>query len=81
VATIVFKDLHKLVSQQQQDNIRKELFQRLHGKPFWVWDKQQHKLEDIRTDDDCYFNYIIGLPKKDRTHSTCSQAAAITRLI
>jgi hypothetical protein len=65
VATIVFKDLQKLVSQQQQDNIRKELFQRLHGKPFWVWDKQQHKLEDVTTDGDCCFNHIIGLPQKD----------------
>ena len=49
MATIVFKDLHKLVSQQQQDNIRKELFQRLKDKPFWIWDKEQHKLEGIRT--------------------------------
>ena len=62
---IVFKDLHKLVSQQQQENIRKELFQRLQGKPFWIWDVQQHKLEDIKTDGDCCFNHIIGLPTKD----------------
>jgi hypothetical protein len=44
-------------------------------------DKQQHKLEDTRTDDDCCFNYIIGYPENDGSHSTCSQAAAITRLI
>jgi hypothetical protein len=64
---IVFKDLHKLVSQsqQQQQNIRKELFQRLQGKAFWIWDKQQHKLEDIKTDGECCFNHIIGLPQKD----------------
>jgi hypothetical protein len=43
--TVVFKDLQKLVSQQQ--NTRKELFERLQGKPFWIWDKQQHRLEDI----------------------------------
>jgi hypothetical protein len=65
VAITVFKDLHKLVSQQQQENTRKELFQRLQGKPFWIWDKQQHKLEDIKTDGDCCFNHIIGLPQKD----------------
>ena len=57
---IVFKDLQKLVSQSQQQNSRKELFQRLHGKPFGVWDKQQHKLEDIKTGGDCCFNRIIG---------------------
>jgi hypothetical protein len=62
---IVFKDLQKLVSQQQGEGTRKELFQRLQGKPFWIWDKQLHKLEDIRTNGDCCFNHIIGLPQKD----------------
>jgi hypothetical protein len=65
VATIVFKDLHKLVSNSQQWNKSKELFQRLKGKPFWVWNKEEHKLEDIKTDGDCCFNHIIGLPQKD----------------
>jgi hypothetical protein len=46
---IVFKDLHKLVSNSQQEKTRKELFQRLHDKPFWIWDKQQQKQEDIKT--------------------------------
>jgi hypothetical protein len=64
VATTVFRDLQKLVSQQEQENTRKELFQRLQGKSFWIWDKHQHKQEDIKTDDDCYF-HIIGLPQKD----------------
>ncbi|MFL6460558.1 MAG: hypothetical protein ACJ71J_06370 [Nitrososphaeraceae archaeon] len=42
---MVFKDLQKLVSSQsQQQNKSKELFQRLQGKPFWIWDKQQHKV-------------------------------------
>ncbi|MFL6358547.1 MAG: hypothetical protein ACJ72V_04275 [Nitrososphaeraceae archaeon] len=63
--TIVFKDLQKLVSHSQQESTHKELFQRLQGKPFWIWDKQQHKLEDIKTDGDCCFNHIIGLPQKD----------------
>ncbi|MFL6412197.1 MAG: hypothetical protein ACJ71K_13280 [Nitrososphaeraceae archaeon] len=62
---IVFKDLQRLVSQSQQQNSRKELFQRLQGKPFWIWDKQQHKLEDIKTNGNCCFNHIIGLPTKD----------------
>jgi hypothetical protein len=64
---IVFKDLQKLVSHPQQENKSKELFQRLKDKPFWIWDKQQHKQEDIRTDGDCCFNHIIGLPQKDGT--------------
>jgi hypothetical protein len=30
-----------------------------------VWDRQQHKLEDVRTNGDCCFNHTIGLPLKD----------------
>jgi hypothetical protein len=63
--TIVFKDLQKLVSAQQNENTRKELFHRLQDKVFWIWDKEQHKHEDIKTDGDCCFNHIIGLPQKD----------------
>jgi hypothetical protein len=62
---IVFKDLQKLVSQQQKESIRKELFQRLQSKPFWIWNVEQHKQEDIRADGDCCFNHIICLPQKD----------------
>ena len=62
---VAFKDLQKLVSKQQAENSRKELFQRLQNKLFWIWDKQQHKQEDIRTYGDCCFNHIIGLPQKD----------------
>jgi hypothetical protein len=62
--TIVFKDLQKLVSAQQKENTREELFQRLQDKPFWIWNVEQHKQEDVRTDGDCCFNHIIGLPQK-----------------
>jgi hypothetical protein len=64
VATILFKDLHKLVS-QQREHASKELFERLEEKPFWIWDAEQHKQEDARTDGECCFNHIIGLPQKD----------------
>jgi hypothetical protein len=60
---IVFKDLHKLVSQSQQQQF--SLFERLRNKPFWIWNIEEHKQEDIRTDGDCCFNHIIGLPQKD----------------
>jgi hypothetical protein len=62
--TVVFKDLQKLVS-AQQDKARNELYDRLINKPFWIWDKEQHKQEDIRTDGACCFNHIIGLQQKD----------------
>jgi hypothetical protein len=63
--TVVFKDLQKLVSQQQQAKARNELYDRLINKPFWISDREQHKQEDIRTNGDCCFNHIIGLPQKD----------------
>jgi hypothetical protein len=62
---IVFKDLYKLVSNSQQQNRSKELFQRLKYKPFWIWNINEHKQEDIKTDGDCCFNHIIGLPTKE----------------
>jgi hypothetical protein len=62
---IVFKDLQKLVSHSQQQNSRKELFQRLHDKPFWIWNVDKHRRADFRTDGDCCFNHIIGLPTKE----------------
>jgi hypothetical protein len=65
VTIIVFKDLQKLVSKQQAENTRKELFQRLQAKPFWIWNVDEHRRADFRTDGDCCFNHIIGLPQKD----------------
>ena len=56
MVAVVFKDLQKLVSHSQQENTRKELFQRLQDK---------HKLEDIKTNGDCCYNHIIGLPTKE----------------
>ena len=62
---IVFKDLQKLVLHSQQKQ-QSRLFERLRDKPFWIWRIEEHKLEDIRTNGDCCFNHIIGLPTKER---------------
>jgi hypothetical protein len=67
---VLFKDLQKLVSSAQQQQRAKykaynQLLQRLENKPFWIWDKEEHRQEDKRTDGDCCFNHIIGLPQKD----------------
>ena len=64
---MTFKDLRKRVSletaQQQQQQTRP--FDRLRNKPFWIWNIAEHKLEDLKTNGDCCFNHIIGLPQKD----------------
>jgi hypothetical protein len=61
---VTFKELRKRVTLETSRQ-QSRLFEKLLNKPFWIWDKQQHKLEDIRTDGDCCFNHIIGLPQKD----------------
>ena len=61
---MTFKDLRKIVNlatTQQQS----KLTQKLHNKPFWIWNTAEHKQEDIRTNGLCCFNHIIGLPCKD----------------
>lgn len=30
-----------------------------------MWDAGEHRAEDIRTNGDCCFNHIIGLPRKN----------------
>jgi hypothetical protein len=62
---LFFRDLQKLVSQQQRQRTVKELFARLKDKPFWVWEKEQHRLEAMKAGGDCCFNHIIGLPQKN----------------
>jgi hypothetical protein len=45
--------------------LRQSLFNRVRNKPFWIWNKEQHKQADIDNNGDCCFNHIISLPKKD----------------
>jgi hypothetical protein len=45
---VTFKDLKKRVSLEVSQE-QSRLIDRLQGKPFWIWDKQQqHKQEDIK---------------------------------
>ena len=61
---MTFKDLQKLV-QSQASLEQNQLITKLKDKPFWIWNIEQHKQEDIKTKGDCCFNHIIGLPRKD----------------
>jgi hypothetical protein len=61
---LTFKDLKRRVCLETTSQHSK-LLERLMNKPFWNWDQQLHKLEDIRTNGDCCFNHIIGLPQRD----------------
>ena len=63
---MTFKDLKKRIALEvTHDQFR--LFERLQNKQFWIWNIEEHKQEDIKTNGDCCFNHIIGLPQKDGT--------------
>ncbi|MFL6378163.1 MAG: hypothetical protein ACJ72R_11955 [Nitrososphaeraceae archaeon] len=61
---MTFKDLKKKVSLEiiQQQFKLLDVYK---DKPFWIWNIEEHKQEDIKTNGDCCFNYIIGLPQKN----------------
>jgi hypothetical protein len=40
-----------------------KLFEICENKSFWIWNIEEHKRRDIRTNRDCFFNHIIGLPQ------------------
>jgi hypothetical protein len=61
---MTFKDLKKRISVETIGQYR--LFERLRNRPFWIWDLEKHKQEDIRKIGECCFNHIIGLPTKER---------------
>jgi hypothetical protein len=64
---MTFKDLKKRVSLESITQQQSKLTEKLHNKPFWIWNIDQHKQEDINKNGDCCFNHIIGfLPKMDR---------------
>jgi hypothetical protein len=61
---MTFKDLNKKVSLEiiQQQFKLLDVYK---DKPFWIWNIEEHKQEDIKTNGDCCFNHIIGLPQKN----------------
>jgi hypothetical protein len=61
---MTFKDLKKRVTLETAQQ-QSRLFERLQNKPFWIWNIEEHKQKDIRTNGNCCFNHIIGLPQKD----------------
>ena len=66
IIKMTFKDLQRILqgtSVQLEQQTR--LFNTLNGKEFWIWNSEQHRLEDIKTNGDCCFNHIIRLPKKN----------------
>jgi hypothetical protein len=61
---MTFKELKKRVNLETMQR-QSKFFERLQNKAFWIWNSEEHRHEDIRTDGDCCFNHIVGLPQKD----------------
>jgi hypothetical protein len=45
---MTFKDLKKRISISSNQQQQVQSFDKLQNKPFWIWDIEEHKLEDIR---------------------------------
>ncbi|MFL6384351.1 MAG: hypothetical protein ACJ712_05170 [Nitrososphaeraceae archaeon] len=45
---MIFKDLKKRVNLETTAQNQSKLFERLEHKPFWIWDVQEYKREDIK---------------------------------
>ncbi len=50
---------------KQQTTSSSNLFE-LEDKPFWIWNKQDHREQAQATNGNCCFNHIVGLPQKDK---------------
>ena len=60
---LLHQKLTRQKQQQQEDTTSS--FNILQGKPFWIWDKQEHLRLATETNEQCGFNHIVGLPQKD----------------
>ena len=64
---MTFKDLQKIILQNQNNitqSTKLDIFQNL---PFWIWNQSEHKRQDSLTKGNCCFNHILGLPKDNKT--------------
>jgi hypothetical protein len=62
---MTFKDLRKRLISSSNQRQQIQSLDKLQNKPFWIWNIEHHKLEDVRTKGECCFNHIIGLPTKE----------------
>ena len=53
-------------NQKQQQDLTSFDLTILQGKPFWIWDKEEHLRLAEQTNEQCCFNHIVGLPVKDK---------------
>jgi hypothetical protein len=50
---------------KQQKGKQQQFFDQFKSKPFWIWHREQHKIVYAKSNGECCFNHIIGLPQKN----------------
>lgn len=53
------------ILKRQQIRGQERFFEQFKSKPFWIWDKEPHKIQHAISSGRCCFNHIIGLPVKN----------------
>ena len=51
IAELTFRDLKKRVSLETVAQQQSNPLERLQNKPFWIWNKEEHRQQDIKTRD------------------------------
>jgi hypothetical protein len=57
--------LETALKQKKLEKIQTQNFSRFRDCKFWIWDKEEHRLAYKRTNKQCCFNHMIGLPVKN----------------
>jgi hypothetical protein len=50
---------------KQQRRQKQQFFNQFKSKPFWMWNKDEHKKQHAIFSCKCCFNHIIGMPRKN----------------
>jgi hypothetical protein len=51
ITELTFRDRKKRVSLETVAQQQSNLLERLQNKPFWIWNKEEHRQQDIKTRD------------------------------
>jgi hypothetical protein len=51
ITGLTFRDLKKRVSLETVAQQQSNPLERLQNKPFWIWNKEEHRQQDIKTRD------------------------------
>ena len=62
---MTFKELQKIIQVTNQQNNTSKYFDIFKDLPFWIWNQEEHKKQDILTKGNCCFNHVLGLHRNN----------------